>query len=90
MKVNPNRPVEELVGPNRGITRELLGNVHCMRRVLDQAREVRPYGGLRAYPVELRRGWALCVLQTIRENRSCYIGVVTGNLRYKAPIGAFS
>ena len=88
MRINPNRPIEDLVGDNRGIVRQRLGNRHCMGRVLQQARECRPKG-MRTVPVALRRGWAKCVLETISEYRSTFIGVMGANLDYKTSVGAF-
>lgn len=71
MRINRKRPIERLTGSNRGITRMRLGNVHCMSSTLEQARKVRPKN-MRSVPVALRRGWVLCVLQTIKENRKLY------------------
>jgi hypothetical protein len=89
MKINPDRPVEELTGDNRAIVRQILGRIHCMESVLDAAHEARPKGGMRGIPVALRRGWAKCVLDTLAEYRSTYIGVVSANLSYKTTVGAF-
>ena len=89
MFINPNRPVEELTGDNRGIVRQILGRCHCMRRSLDLARECRPKG-MRRVPAALRRGWALCLLETLAEYRSTYIGVVSARPDYQAEVGVFS
>jgi hypothetical protein len=77
MRINHDRPVEPLVGENYDIVRMRLGNVHCMSSVLSQARIARPRN-MRSVPVELRRGWALCVLETIRANRELYVYVMKG------------
>ena len=78
MTINPDRPIEKLVGNNYGIVRQRLANVHVMTPILEQAREARPRG-MRSVPVALRRGWALCVLETIEEYRGTYTAVVTGS-----------
>lgn len=77
MNINPTRPVEELTGNNRGITRQRLGNIHVMTPILAQCRQVRPLN-MRTMPVELRRGWVKCVLDTIEEYRGTYVAVMTG------------
>ena len=74
------RELEPLVGTNRGMVRQRLANIHCMTPILRAARAARPDGGLRKYPVGLRRGWALCVLATLAEYRILYADVVTGNI----------
>lgn len=76
--INPNRPIEELVGENYGIVRMRLGNIHVMTSVKEQLRHARPKG-MRRVPVALRRGWALCVLETISEYRSTYLHVMKGS-----------
>lgn len=77
MNINANRPLEELVGDNRGIVRQILGRCHCCRPVMELAREARPKG-MRSVPVALRRGWAKCVIETIAEYRETYFAVMTG------------
>ena len=79
MRINQDRPVEELVGTNRGIVRQRLGVFHCGHSALAAARHARP-NGMRNVPVELRRGWVKCVLDTWAEYRGTYVAVMTGNL----------
>ena len=79
MRINTDRPIEELTGSNYGIVRQRLGNIHVMTPILAQARHARP-AGMRNVPVALRRGWALCVLQTIHEYRGTFHAVTTGQL----------
>lgn len=79
MNINPNRPVENLVGDNRGIVRQILGRCHCCSPLLRLAREARPRG-MRSVPVALRRGWVKCVLETAAEYKSRYVAVMSGNL----------
>ena len=76
------RKVEELAGVNRYTVRRRLGNIHCMTPIRDQLKLVRP-AGIRDAPPELRRGWVLCVLETIQEYRGLYIGVVHPPVRPK-------
>lgn len=71
------KPVEELVGSNRGIVRQRLGNIHCMTSILQAARVARPCR-MRNAPVALRRGWAKCVIDTMAEYRKTYIAVMAG------------
>jgi hypothetical protein len=77
--INPDRPVEELTGDNRGIVRMRLGNIHAMSSYLDAARAARPKS-LRKFPVALRRGWAKCVIDTHRSNQALYTAVMHGDL----------
>lgn len=77
IKINPDRPVEDLVGDNRGIVRQILGRVHCMTHPLKAAKQARPKN-MRKVPVALRRGWAKCVLETLNEYRSTYLYVMRG------------
>lgn len=79
MQINESRPVEELTGDNRGIMRQKLARIHCMTSVLQAARECRPRN-MRAMPVELRRGWAKCLLDTLAEYRGTFIGVMGGSM----------
>jgi hypothetical protein len=44
---------------------------------------------MRTVPVALRRGWAKCIMDTLAEYRSMYVGVVSANLDYRAQVGAF-
>jgi hypothetical protein len=87
MKIDHTKPIEELVGDNYGIVKMRLGNVHCMTSVLSQARLVRPQN-IHLAPVALRRGWVLCVLECIAENRSGFVACTT--LRQLPEITAFS
>lgn len=77
ININGHRPVEALVGANRGIVRQRLGNFHVGHSILAAARHARP-ASLRSAPVALRRGWVLCVLETWREYRGTYEHVMYG------------
>lgn len=79
IRINTKRPIEELVGVARGVVRLRLGDIHCMTSILKSAREARPCD-LRPFPIAIRRGWVLCVLRTIQENRDLYRAVQTGRL----------
>lgn len=79
MKINPSRPLEDLIGDNRGIVRQILGRCHCCSPILKLAREARPKG-MREVPVALRRGWAKCVIETRDEYRETYLAVMSGRL----------
>ena len=79
MTINPDRPVEELTGLNRAIVRQRLGNIHCMSSLLEQARHARPKN-MRGVPVELRRGWVKCVIDTMAEYQDTFVAVTTGRL----------
>lgn len=70
---------EPLVGNNRGIIRQKLGRIHCCTPLLEACREVRPKN-MRSMPVELRRGWVKCVIDTLAEYRGTYVAVMTGRL----------
>ena len=76
MTIDPAKPVEKLVGDNYGIVKMRLGNVHCMTSVLEQARMVRPKN-IKLASVALKRGWVLCVMQCITENRSGFVACTT-------------
>ena len=75
MTINPSRPVEDLVGSNRGIVRQRLGCFHVGNSYLAAARHARPKG-MRKVPPALRRGWAKCVLETWNEYRATYRAVM--------------
>ena len=77
MTINPNRPVEELIGDNYGIVRLRLGNLHVGHSLLQAAREARPTH-MRYVPVALRRGWAQCVIETWAEYQDTYNHVMGG------------
>lgn len=72
--ISEKRPIEELVGANRGIVRQRIGNLHCMMRLIEVVREVRP-SGLRKAPPSLRRGFVKCVADTLDEYRATYFDV---------------
>lgn len=76
MKINPDRPLEELTGLNRHATEARLGSIHCMAAVREQLRHAREGLRFREIPVRLRRGWAKLCLDTIANNRRTYIGVM--------------
>ena len=88
MKIDESKPLENLVGDNRGIVRMRLANLHCMTPVLEQARAVRPKR-MRDVPVALRRGWAKCVLETVAEYRKTYVEVMTRSPYDQTKITAF-
>jgi len=88
MIINPNQPVEELVGMNYGIIRQRLANTHIGQSTLELCRIARP-GPMKNIPVELRRGWAKCVLETIAEYRSTWIDVTSSNLTYEQQAGVW-
>lgn len=75
MRLNPCRPIEELVGANRGIVRQKLARIHCMTSVLSAARACRPRN-MRTVPIAIRRGLSKCVLDTLAEYRGTFIGVM--------------
>lgn len=79
IRINTARPIEELIGQNYGIVRQILGRVHVSKSVLQAARAARGRN-MRKVPVALRRGWAKCVIETWAEYRQLYVDVVTGNL----------
>ena len=65
------RPIEPLIGDNRGIVRQKLGRIHCCTPLRQALRECRPANIRQASPA-LRRGLILCVIETLREYRSTY------------------
>jgi hypothetical protein len=75
MKLNPQRPIEELTGNNRGIVRQKLGRIHCMTSVREAVRECR-IPNRRNLPVELRRGLVKCIMDTLAEYRGTFVGVM--------------
>jgi hypothetical protein len=75
MKIDKSKPLEELVGINRGVVRQKLARIHCMTPIIDQARIACPTD-LWDAPVELRRGWVKCVIDTIVEYRDEYTSVM--------------
>ena len=58
MNINPNRPIEKLVGDNYGITRQIVNRCHVGLSLLQVAREARPTN-MRKAPPKLRRGLGL-------------------------------
>ena len=85
MRINENRPIERLIGSNAGIVRQRLGNVHCMKSIRAQLRDARPRN-LRQAPPALRRGWALEVLEAIRDHRQTYLQVCRGNFALRLEV----
>lgn len=94
MRLDPTKPVEELIGDNRGIVRMILGNVHCAQPLSEAARTVyaKLHGkarqatgqtlreALRTYPRPLRRGLVLCIVETLREYTADYRAVCSGRV----------
>ena len=86
MRIDPNKPLEKLVGSNRGIVRQRLGRFHLSHSVLEAARYARrgedndrkAFRSWRSYPVALRRGFALCVIETWTEYQQTYNYVMKG------------
>ncbi len=76
------RPIEKLVGDNRGIVRLKLGNMHCMTPLRKALRVCRPKN-VRKLPVPLRRGLILCVIETLQEYREMYRDVSNGTIGTK-------
>lgn len=79
MRIDTSKPLDELIGANRGIVRQILGRIHCCTAPLAAARQVWPKG-MRGKPKAIRRGLAKCILDTLREYRTMYFDVMTGNL----------
>ena len=80
IRINKDRQIEELLGQNYGITRQIVCRMHIGDSVLKVARAARP-GPMRGkVPVALRRGWVKCVIQTHLENRKLYADVMNGTL----------
>ena len=77
MNINPNRPIEKLVGDNYGITRKIVNRCHVGLSLLQVAREARPTN-MRKAPPKLRRGWALCVMETHFANQGLFYRVAKG------------
>lgn len=73
------RPVEVLIGDNRGIVVQILGRIHVMESIFAAARAARPKN-FRRIPPALRRGWAKCVIDTHLANRATYCAVMGGRL----------
>lgn len=85
MRISEERPLERLVGVNRGIVRQKLARLHVGRPIRELLRECRPLS-MAAHAPALRRGWVLCVLETIREFRGTYVSVVAARPDYRAPL----
>jgi len=67
--------VAELGGTDKWFIRNRLGRIHVSSSLLEAAREARPKK-MRKVPREVRRAWALCVIDTWNANVNLYIGVV--------------
>lgn len=79
IRINPDRPLEELTGSNRGILRIRIGNIHVMTPFTEVVRRCRPKNIRKASPA-LRRGLILMVHQTLMEYRQEFLDVVNGNV----------
>ena len=77
MNINPNRPIEKLVGVNHFITKKRVDRCHISLSLLQVAREARPTN-MRKAPPSLRRGWVLCVMETHQANQGLFYQVVKG------------
>jgi len=79
IRINPDRPIEELSGDNRGMVHLFVDRCHVGESILTIAREARPdRATIQAASPELRRGWALCVISRHLENRQTYVDVMGG------------
>jgi len=74
------RPVERMLGMNQRCIRSIIGSCHVSKSLLEVARAARPKRLRAEASVELRRGWALCVIQTWKKNRAEYISVISGSV----------
>ena len=74
MNLNPNRPLERLVGQNRGICRQIINrDVHAGMSDVSAVRHVlRSMKHWRDVPVGLKRGLILECVETQRENRDLF------------------
>lgn len=79
VRIDPRRPMEPLIGNNRGIVRQKLARVHCCRPWRYVAREIRP-ANWRQVPPALRRGLLLCIVETLREYRTLFVDVQQGRV----------
>lgn len=79
MQLRITKPIEELIGNNRGIVRLKLGHIHCCTRPIDAIREIKStIRNWNDIPKPLRRGFILCCLQTLNEYKQTYISVMNG------------
>lgn len=75
------KPIEELTGDNYGVVRMKLGNIHCCTRPIDAIRDIQ--NGIKNWddiPQPLKRGFYLCIIETLAEYRQTYVDVVSGNV----------
>lgn len=74
MRIDSNRPLERLVGDNRGICRQIINrDVHVGTSDINTVRYVlRSMKSWRNIPVALKRGLILECVETARENRDLY------------------
>ena len=79
IRINPDRPLEQLTGSNRGVVRIRIGNMHVMTPFTQVVRACRPKNIRNASPA-LRRGLILLVHQTLTEYRQEFLDVVNGNV----------
>lgn len=74
-----SKPVELLVGANLGILRMKLGQIHCMTPYRTAIREITSeISNWHLASRELRRGFYLEVISTLREHRDTFRFVITG------------
>lgn len=79
LRIDPERPIEELAGTNRRHVRWKLGNMHCMTPLSEAVRKCRPTNVSEASPA-LRRGLIKCVVDTLNEYRGTFLAVTGGRL----------
>ncbi len=79
LRIDPNRPMEELVGDNKRYVRWKLGQIHCMTNFREAARKCR-LANRKDVPVALRRGLLKCVWDTLEEYRETYLSVMNGRV----------
>ena len=73
------KPVEELRGNNRGIVRIKIGNMHCLTPTTEVIRTVRDsICNWAIVPKPLRRGFILCCLEKLKEDRDLFNYVSKG------------
>ena len=89
MNINPNRPLERLVGDNAARVRFKVGKLHVatsymdvyravIRPLIKQAKRKRKRGWAR-YPAALRRGLVLYCYEQHAQNFKLYRDVMSGN-----------
>lgn len=79
LRINPERPIEPLIGDNRRYVRWKCGQLHCMTSLREACRQMRPRNILDASPA-LRRGMILCVAETMYGNRQLFQDVMAGRI----------